>query len=83
LLFFDIRQDPCDARSFDLDKDLKLPSANAAWALEIQITNLALGDSPQGLNHSQLGLPILCVLQKAHHYLHHLCDSLFELSMLL
>jgi hypothetical protein len=82
-LFFDIGQDPCYARSFDLDKDLELPSANVACAPELKMTNLALCDSPQGLNQPQLGLHIWCVIQKAHHYLHHLCDRLLELSMLL
>ncbi len=47
------------------------------------MTNLAVCDRAQSLNHRQLRLDIGRVVQEAHNDLHHLRDGLSELSMLL
>ena len=44
---------------------------------------LALCDCPQGLNDAQLDIETGCVVQETHNNLHHLCDGLLELAMLL
>lgn len=44
---------------------------------------LALCDCPQGLDDAQLDIETGYVVQEAHHDLHHLCDGLLQLTMLL
>jgi hypothetical protein len=50
---------------------------------EFQTSHLSFCDGSQGFNGREFDVNAGYIVQKSHHNLHHLCDSLLELAMFL